>query len=95
MTSAADTADPLSTRRRKARFRAWHRGMREMDLVLGSFADREIDRLDEAELAELERLMELNDQDLIRWVTGEVPVPEAVDSPLYRRIAAYRGPTPA
>lgn len=89
------SADPLEARRRKARFRAWHRGLREMDLVLGSFADREIDRLDEAELAELERLMEINDQDLIRWITGELAVPETVDSPLYRRIAAYRRPTPA
>lgn len=88
MTATDSTAEALDRRRRKARFRAWHRGMRETDLLLGGFADREIDRLDEAELAEFERLIEIGDNDLLRWLTGEASPPASFDTPLLRRIAA-------
>lgn len=90
MSTAEDTADTLSTRRRRARFRAWHRGMREMDLMLGGFADREIAALEEEELAEFERLLEVGDQEFFGWLNGEARPPEAFDTPLLKRIAAYR-----
>lgn len=92
MTPTVAPVDPLEMRRRKARFRAWHRGMREMDLILGGFADRELDHLLEPELAFFERLMEINDQDLLAWVTGEARLPAALDTPLFRRIAGHRQP---
>ncbi|MCL4141927.1 UNVERIFIED_CONTAM: hypothetical protein GTU68_014309 [Idotea baltica] len=63
--------------------------MKEMDLLLGGFADAEIDRLDEDELRELEHLLTAYDQDLYAWMTGRKPLPEEWDGPLYRRIIAY------
>lgn len=86
-----DTSGDISRdiRRKKILFRCWHRGMKEMDLLLGGFADAEIDGLSEEELAELEHLLTAHDQDLYAWMTGRKPLPEEWDGPLYRRIIAY------
>ena len=80
----------LDARRRKALFRSWHRGMREMDLILGGFADAEIASLTDAELAQYEELLGVPDGDLLRWVTGERPVPETSWTPVMKRILASR-----
>lgn len=81
--------DALEIRRRRVKIRAWRRGTREMDLVLGRFVEAEIDRLDEREIAALEALMELQDADLFRWLSDAEPVPKAHDTPLFRKIAAF------
>jgi len=78
------TSDGLDLRRRKLLFRCWHRGMREMDLIMGRFADSALAELSDDELADLERLIELPDRDLLAWVTGEVAVPNDVDTVLFR-----------
>lgn len=90
MTGTTQSSANLDPRRRKILFRAWHRGMREMDLILGSFADDEIATLTEAELDALDELMNENDQDLFKWIVGEVPVPAKKDRPIFRRILAHR-----
>ncbi|MGN6548900.1 MAG: succinate dehydrogenase assembly factor 2 [Pararhizobium sp.] len=90
MTGTTRTSAGLDPRRRRILFRAWHRGIREMDLVLGSFCDAEIAALTGAELDALETIMDQSDGELLKWVTGERSVPEAFDTPLFRRIAAYR-----
>lgn len=72
MTAGEDT----SMRRKKIRYRAWHRGTREMDLVLGPFADVHTPTMSEPELDRLEALMEEEDPHLLKWVMGqEVPPP--------------------
>jgi antitoxin CptB len=90
MTGTTRSSAELSPRRRRILFRAWHRGIREMDLVLGQFADAEIADLPEAELDALEQIMDEQDADLIRWVIGAEPVPSQLDGPLFARIASYR-----
>lgn len=79
----------LEIRRRKLRYRAWHRGTREMDLLLGRFADAELDRLSEPEITALESLIEFPDPDLFSWLMGESPVPSENDTPMFRRIQAF------
>ena len=89
MSGTARSAEGLDARRRKLLFRSWHRGIREMDLVLGGFADAAIGDLNEAELDQYERLLEIQDADLLSWVTGEMPVPE-VHTALLKMIMAAR-----
>jgi antitoxin CptB len=79
----------LNARQRRILFRSWHRGMLEMDLVLGRFADAEIARLSESELDDYERLLEGQDCDLFSWVTGEAEIPDLYDTPVLRKIRAF------
>ena len=90
MTGTARSSDGLDATRRKLLFRSWHRGMREMDLILGSFADAQIDALTGEELAQYERLLEISDTMLLPWITGEQPVPEALEGNIFQRIVAFR-----
>ncbi len=90
MTGTTRTSAELDPRCRRILFRAWHRGIREMDLILGQFADDNIDRLDNNELDILEALMAIDDRDLVQWVTNEVPVPSEYDTEIFRQVCAYR-----
>ena len=81
----------LDPRRRRARFRAWHRGTREMDLVMGRYADREIARMSEAELASFEELLDLAEADVYAWVSGTAEPPANIDPDLIRRLAVFPG----
>ena len=83
------SSEGLDLLRRKLLFRCWHRGMREMDLIMGRFADSALAELSDDELADLERLIELPDRDLLAWVTGEVAVPNDVDTVLFRRMCDF------
>ncbi|MBI0178069.1 FAD assembly factor SdhE [Bartonella apis] len=90
MTGSKVDNSKLNARQRRLVFRAWHRGIREMDLVFGQYVDAHIMKLDEKAMDELEYIMSFEDRDLLTWVTGEVPVPYDVDSLLFRDILDYR-----
>jgi antitoxin CptB len=85
------SSDGLDSRRRRLLFRAWHRGIREMDMVFGRFADAQIAALSEAELDDFERLLELRDQQVFDWVFGARPMDATYDTPLFRRLVAFHG----
>jgi antitoxin CptB len=85
----------LDARRKKLLFRSWHRGVREMDLIMGRFADAAIAGLSDPELDELERLIEVPDHELFGWITGEAEVPQSYDTALFRRLKAFRQDGPA
>ena len=89
MTETTGADDALAVRRRKLKFRSWHRGMREMDLIMGRFADAFVDVMQPAELDAYERLMETSDPELLGWVLAEEPPPADVDSPMLRRLRAF------
>lgn len=86
MTGMTRSSAGLEARRRRALYRAWHRGTREADLILGSFADREIATLDEEELAEFECLLDQPDGTLMEWITGKVLIPTDLDTALLKKI---------
>ena len=90
MSGMSRSSGGLEIRRKKALYRSWHRGMREVDLLLGTFADARIDTLSSGELDQYEDLLDQLDADLLKWMTGEAPVPEQYDHPLFRRIQAFR-----
>ena len=82
-------------RRRQLRFRAWHRGIREMDLLLGAFADARLASLDERELGLFDALMELPDQEVFAWLTGQAPVPKLHDTSVFRKLKSFHDHAPA
>ena len=89
MTGTQISSEGLDPRRRRLLFRSWHRGIREMDLVLGRFADAHIATLSEAELDEYERWLEVPDQRIFAWVNGAQSVPPEVDTPLFHRLREF------
>lgn len=70
-------------------FRAWRRGFREADLVLGPFAEQIGPSLDATELDAFESLIEAEDHDLYAWIIGKVPVPAEHDGPLMARLQTF------
>jgi len=90
MTGSTRSSHGLDDRRKRLLFRCWHRGTREMDLILGRFADAEIATLADDELGELERLIEVPDPDLYAALTGNKPLAPEFSGPLFDRIKALR-----
>jgi antitoxin CptB len=94
MTGSTRSSHGLDDRRKRLLFRCWHRGTRELDLILGRFADAEIADLSDDELGQLERLLEVPDPDFYAAVTGERPLPSEDASPLFDRIKSFRAVDP-
>ena len=90
MAPQKDAGEDLAMRRRRLRYRAWHRGIKEMDLMLGPFADAHLDRFGAPDLDRLEAIMDEEDTDLLKWVMGQEPVPARTDAALLDSIVAYR-----
>ncbi len=90
MAPSKDAGEDIAMRRRRLKYRAWHRGTREMDLVLGPYADAHADALGEAELLRLETFMDEEDTDLLKWVMGQETPPAGVDTALLAEILAFR-----
>lgn len=83
------SSEGLDERRRRLLLRSWRRGMRETDLITGRFADAHIASLNDVELAEFERLLDVRDQDLLGWVTGEIVPPAEFDTAFFRRLRDF------
>ena len=77
-------------RRRRLRYRAWHRGTRELDLLLGPYADAELDQMDQAGLDRFETLLEAEETDLQAWLLNQSPPPAGADHDLLSRITAHK-----
>jgi len=71
-----DSSDQLNIERKRLKFRSWHRGTREMDLLLGRFADGRLDGFDGAGLRAYAALLEQPDPDIYDWVSGRGECPD-------------------
>lgn len=69
---------------KRLRLRSWRRGTKEMDLILGGFADQELETLSADELDAHERLMAEHDQDLYQWISGQAEIPSELTEPIER-----------
>ena len=83
----------LDPRRRRLLFRSWHRGMREMDLLMGQFADAHLLGFSDQELDLFEALSENQDQELLSWIVGSKPVPLEFDHEMFRRLKNFHDHT--
>ncbi len=83
-------------RRKRLLFRSWHRGTREADLLLGSFAEEHIGELTDAQLARYEALLEQGDGQLLDWITGRAAPPAEHCSDVLQLLMNFRyRPRPA
>ena len=84
MTQATDIT------RKRLLWRATHRGIKEMDILVGGYAEAQVGTMDEAALATFAGLLELPDQELLAWATGIEPIPPQHDCAMLRAILAFR-----
>lgn len=83
------TEDNISIKRKQLVFRSWHRGTREVDLLLGRFADAHVGGFDAEQLAQYDRFLNNSDPDIFNWVSGQEPLPPAEDSAAVRLLMAF------
>ena len=76
--------------RKRLIYRSWHRGTREMDLLLGSFADRHVQDFSGTELDLYEEMLNISDPDLYNWISGQEQVPANLMNPVLERLLAHR-----
>ena len=83
-------ARDIAIRRKRLLFRSWHRGTREADLLLGSFAEANLARFDDHQLDHYEKLLECPDADLFDWIGGRRKPPPEHDGEVTRLFLAFR-----
>jgi len=87
-----DTSDDTEARQqriRKLSFRAWRRGFKEADIILGHFSDEALPAMTDAELDIFEVLLEVPDQDLYGWIIERDPTPPEFQSEIMRRLNVF------
>lgn len=84
--------DNISITRKRLIFRSWHRGTREIDLLLGKFADAHIPSMEATALAQYDRFLNNSDPDIYNWITGQEPVPPAEDNAAVQLLLAFYKP---
>ena len=77
-------------RLKRLKMRAWRRGFREADLILGPFVDKYGPEFSEADCDWLETLFEENDHDIYGWILERMPPPAEFDGPLMNRLKIFR-----
>ncbi len=82
--------EDLAIRRKRLLYRSWHRGTKELDLVIGGFAKRHLDAMSEDEIELFEAIIEENEVDLYNWLTGKAAVPTRLDNAVMRRLLSFR-----
>ena len=80
----------MDAHRKKLTFRAWRRGFREMDLLLGAFADAHMAEMNDQEVTEFERLLATPDWEVYAWIIGQKPIPDNHQSSVLDRLIAFR-----
>ncbi len=80
----------MDAERNKLRFRAWRRGFREADLILGPFADTHVPTMNPDELVAFETLLDELDHDIYGWIVGREPTPPQFDNEIMRKLKAFR-----
>jgi antitoxin CptB len=86
----ADNTQDLEARRKKLLWRATHRGIKEMDMLLGGYARARVGAMTAAELDQLETIIDIPDHTLLAWATRQEAMPEVQKSPMLLAVLAHR-----
>jgi len=71
-----DKDESIDIRRKRLKFRSWHRGIKEADILLGSFADKFLEEMSSEQLDLYENLLREADSDLVAWITNDKSAPD-------------------
>ena len=82
-------AENRAARLKKLSFRAWRRGFKEADIILGNFADDYLDSMSDADLDTFELLLEVPDQDLYSWIIERDPAPAEFQSEILKQLNSF------
>ena len=82
--------EALEKKKKRLIFRSWHRGTREMDLLMGTFADAHVMGMDEVMVAEYEDLLQENDPDLYNWYSGREKAPAERECKVFQLFLNHR-----
>lgn len=83
-------SDSLDDRRKRLKYRSAYTGTKETDVLLGAFAERHLAGLDEAQVDDYERLLEIEDPRLYKWITGQEQPPAEHDTAVLRMIKDFK-----
>ena len=89
MSQESEDSEDIDIRRKRLRFRSWHRGTKELDLLLGGFADRELGAMGAPELELYEALLEVPEPALYAWLSRQDSPPPEYDHEVMRRLMAF------
>merc|ERR1719517_259731 len=81
--------DENDAKRRRLLYRSKQRGWLEMDIMLGNWAADKLAKLGEAELAQFEEVLDMENPDLYKWLTGQTPVPDEVSLFVFLKYAHW------
>lgn len=76
----------LENRKRRLLFRAWHRGIKELDLIFGNFIEANVQTFSHDECSWFESLFEEQDHEILKWVTDDIDVPEKFQGEMMDRL---------
>ena len=83
------TVENLDKKRKRLIFRSWHRGMKEMDQIIGSFANDYVPTYSEAELDSFEEVLENSDPELYDWIIRRLEIPANKQSDILTQLLKY------
>ena len=91
MSEEAQTTPSLDVRRKRAAYRANYRGTKEMDWLMGKFAEARLTSMSLTELADFEHLLSMPDPDLHQWILDPSLVGDDAMAPMIRAIHNFHG----
>jgi len=80
----------IEHRRKKLKFRAWHRGTKEMDLILGNFADEHLEQMSSEQMDRFSHILKQADDELYSWVSGAKQMPDHLDRDIMKKLESFR-----
>jgi antitoxin CptB len=83
-------SEDIQIRRKRLRYRSWHRGTKELDLLLGKFAEQHLGDLSDGQLDAYEAILESDEHDIYSWISGRAPVPDEHDNEVMAAILSFR-----
>ena len=90
-----ESSETIENRRKRLRFRSWHRGTKEMDLLMGSFADAHLGDFGKDQLDRYEALLDVPEPVVYDWILGRTTPPADYDHDVTKLLLAFEFQAPS